>query len=423
MPARKAPRNANIHSCVLNGVLAYMCETRPRALSSTMITYAEVIEWATEQGSELTLASLRKKSAELFPSLSPDFNEILEKLETQYSASFDMARAAEAQYAVNKLGIEEQYSFQGTQIDIMLLKFVVEEDEKIEVKGDKKLDLNAAIVEQADAGDDGRSTVTLSLQAGAFAGEKEKNKEYLLLVDDAMRAEWNLKYATDLLLKNIEDYLSAGSGGYGVSRATLNEYAESTFAGYCYPHAPKSVGAMVMVVTKMEGNPDSPHNQVAKAIEKHKAKDTSLEQRGSYLYQTLLQCNEKFALVQPMNLAVSGTEEPGLYCVENYVCPTPLFYNIGTEVYQAVLARARPKILDDCTCFEEMWQKIELKNDRNLERSLGATLYAETLLYTTTADAGLRFKDRQSTKMSVAKRNKYLWEFVRQLEASGFFTT
>lgn len=389
-----------------------MCETRPRALSSTMITYAELIEWATKQGPELTLASLEEKKIELFPSLKPDFEETLKQCVEADNAAKLITENVVAKYDVSAVG-GNTYTFKGEAPEpVLLLEFVVQETGEITVTSTGNT-IKATIVKQADS----KLSVTLSLEPNLSG-----NKMYTLIIDEAIQTKWIKQYCAELLVKNMKRYLSLDSGGYGVSRAVLNEYAESTFAGYCYPHAPKSVGAMVMVVTEMKDTLDSPHNQVAKAIEKHKAKDTSLEQPGSYLYQTLLQCNEKFALVQPMNVAVSGTEEPGLYCVENYVCPTPLFYNIGTEVYQAVLARAKPKTLKECTCFEEMWSKIELKNDRNLERSLGATLYAETLLYTTTADAGLRFKDRQSTKMSVAKRNKFLWEFVRLLEASSFFT-
>jgi len=393
-----------------------MYEARPRVFSSTMITYAELIEWAEHEGPKLTLESLEEKKSELFPSLKPDFEEAFKQSSTYFEANIAMAERAKAEYYVTSRG-DDEYLFKGNLIDIHLLKFVVERKE-IEVYGEEgEVTGEAEIVEQADAG----NSVTLLLDPNPLAHERKPNKWYQLIVKEEMRKEWKRKYAAEVLLKDMKQYLSRGSGGYGVSRATLNEYAESTFAGYCYPHAPKSVGAMVMVVTKMEGNPDSPHNQVAEAIKKHKAKDTTLDEPGSYLYQTLLQCNEKAALVQPMTLAVSGAEEPGLYCVENHVCPTPLFYNIGTEVYQAVLARAKPKTLTNCASFEDMWREIQLKKDKNLERSLGATMYAETLLYTTTADAGLRFKDRQSTKLSVAKRNKYLWEFVRLLEALNFF--
>lgn len=209
----------------------------------------------------------------------------------------------------------------------------------------------------------------------------------------------------------------------GVDCATLKAFASDRFGGWCYPHAPKAVGAMVMVLPRREHPHDAdPYSQVLQAIKKNAAKDTTATGAGSYLYHSLLQCSEKAALVQPLNVSVSGNSEPALYCVENYVCPTPLYYNLGTDIFHALLVRVKPKRVyngeTELQVFEDLVTLVE--GQRDLERSLGATMYAETLLHTSTADAGLRFKDRSATRMSIAKRNKSLWEFARQLTDKNY---
>lgn len=218
------------------------------------------------------------------------------------------------------------------------------------------------------------------------------------------------------------------AGPRAVTRGKLEEYAEETFAGWCYPHAPKTAGAMVMVLPKNDKNNNNdahPYTQVRASIAKLKAKNVL----KSPLYQTLLQCAEKVALVQPVNLAVSGVNEPGLYCVENFVAPTALFYDIGTTVFHAVMTRIKPRTIVKkglanvaCQSFEEMEAAIETLSgplQRDVLRTLGSLMYTESILHSSISDAGLRFKDRSSTKMTVSKRNKELWELARQLEARG----
>lgn len=213
-----------------------------------------------------------------------------------------------------------------------------------------------------------------------------------------------------------------------VTKRELEAFAENTFAGWCYPHAPKTAGAMVMVLPSKTGAAkEYPYVQVSAAIKKHKARNVL----KSALYQTLLQCAEKVALVQPLNLAVSGVNEPGLYCVENYVAPTALYYDIGTTVFHNLLTRIRPRRIkkstgdgaDLCATFEHLEAAITSLGEDDVQRSLGSLLYTESILHSSIADAGLRFKDRSSTKMTVAKRNKDLWELARQLDAFKLLAT
>lgn len=202
---------------------------------------------------------------------------------------------------------------------------------------------------------------------------------------------------------------------------SLKEFANKTFAGYCYPHAPKTAGSMVMVVTKPSDATHqpktNPFNQLTAAIKEHNAKNVT----KSPLFESLMQCSEKAALLQPLNIAVSGVNEPGLYCIENFVCPTHLYHAIGTAVFQALLTRIKPQIVESksggaCKSFNELETLVVSSKNEYMERSLGAVLYAQTLLHTSAADSGMRFKDRSALKIAMASRNKTLWEFARQLK-------
>lgn len=206
-----------------------------------------------------------------------------------------------------------------------------------------------------------------------------------------------------------------------VSYPTLVEYANETFAGYCYPSAPKTAGAMNMVFTRpITMGKQSPYEQVASAIIATKARRADECQ----LFQSLLQCSEKAALVQPLNLAVSGVMQPGIFCVKDYLVPTPLYYDIGTAVFRELAARMKSAPKPESHTAVQNFKGIEeytMGANESTQRSLGAVMYQETLLYLSTADAGLRFKDRSATKQSMANRNKALWEFARMLVAENTY--
>lgn len=201
----------------------------------------------------------------------------------------------------------------------------------------------------------------------------------------------------------------------------IYDWAIKSFCGWAYPHAPKTTGAMVLVFKNQKEDTDAPSAQISNAIDANRAKNVN----DTPMYQALLRCDEKSALVQPLTLSVSGVAEPALYAVKDYVCPTALYYDIGTSVFHMIQKRLHQddkrleaKSFKD---IEEFIFKLPLLDD-NLQRTLAGIMYTETLVQFSMADSGLRFKDRAATKLSIAERNKLLWDFCRQLIAMGVAT-
>lgn len=202
---------------------------------------------------------------------------------------------------------------------------------------------------------------------------------------------------------------------------------KDTFAGWEYPSAPQNGGSICVVFDKGDTKETSGAMQIQRIVEQAHAKN--IKTHDGALYLALSACKNDVALVQPVYISVSGISRPAVYSLENYLMPTPLFDTVASTCLTNIKARmiSKQKTLKTASIVEAL-EKVQmngdsqsfsdLANNKALKIMLGDLMYSESLLHLTTQDAGLRFKDRQSTKILIAKRNQILWNFCDLLERS-----
>lgn len=169
----------------------------------------------------------------------------------------------------------------------------------------------------------------------------------------------------------------------------------TSFAGWMFPDPVRKQGAHRRIVIRKQLASGCAHTQIQKAIDDAKATEVTHSSTTpiSVLYRGLLNCRDGCIMVQPLVVSVGGDNfSPATYHVQHYYRQTHLMANLLLTCTSMLKARW-PTKLKDVDVFE-----YAKKNATNAA-TVAEWIRAEGLIKLSSADSGLKFKDRAATRL------------------------
>lgn len=194
------------------------------------------------------------------------------------------------------------------------------------------------------------------------------------------------------------------------------------FAGWVFPNGGKSlIGSNLRIIIRKQQNVnESPHDQIKTAIKDSNACRASPNDESglAMLYKGLREIKQDFALVQPLFVSVSGSSfQPGSYYLEHYLCPTERFSGMMSEC--ECLVKDKAHYLKESPERDTLIETFDLLLFAQQSKKKGVLtanlLHSHSILHLSSADAGLKFKDRQAAKLSIDKRERTILSIVELL--------
>lgn len=203
-----------------------------------------------------------------------------------------------------------------------------------------------------------------------------------------------------------------------VSANDLGKTLAKNFAGWVFPNGGKSlIGSNLrIIIRKQNGEENSPHKQIATAIKEAQAEKYGPNARTGIelLYAGLRDIRSEYALIQPLYASVSGHDfQPAVYYVENYLCPTARFSSVLLECQGIVIDKAMYLHgAGRAANFDLLTFARRSATNGVVTASL---MQSHTILHLSSADAGLKFKDRQAAKLALDTRERSVLAIVATL--------
>lgn len=226
----------------------------------------------------------------------------------------------------------------------------------------------------------------------------------------------------------MADTADSGDFTFDVEAEEFGKELCQNFSGWVFPHGGKSlIGSNMRVIIRKQYNvkndnevKDSPHEQIKKAIETSRAARTGPNDDSglSMLYKGLREIKSDFALVEPLFISVSGSSfQPAAYFLEGYTCPTERFAGFMSEC--ETLVKDKAYYMNEDEKKKRRIQNFNLLKYASRSKQNGVAvanlLQSHSVVHLSSADAGLKFKDRQAAKLSVDKRERTILSIVENI--------
>lgn len=169
-----------------------------------------------------------------------------------------------------------------------------------------------------------------------------------------------------------------------------------SFAGWMFPDPVRRQGAHRRIVIRQQAkSPGSAHAQISEAITNAGAVEVTPNSSHplSVLYRGLLNCRDGCVMVRPLVVSVGGDNfSPATYQVQHYYHRTHLMANLLLTCNSMLKARwpAECKSAD---------VSAYAKRDTANAATVAEWIRAEGLIKLSSADSGLKFKDRAATRL------------------------
>lgn len=200
-----------------------------------------------------------------------------------------------------------------------------------------------------------------------------------------------------------------------VEATDLGKTLKKNFAGWVFPNGGKSlIGSNLrIIIRKQEGEKTSPHEQIIAAIKKAKAEKSGPNSRAGIelLYAGLRDIRSEYSLIQPLYASVSGHDfQPAVYYVENYLCPTARFWSVLLECQGIVIDKSKYITGADAADNFDLFAFAKGRPEDGVVTA--SLMQSHTILHLSSADAGLKFKDRQAAKLALDTRERSVLTIV-----------
>lgn len=202
-----------------------------------------------------------------------------------------------------------------------------------------------------------------------------------------------------------------------LSANELGSQLAKKFSGWVFPNGGKALtDSNQRIILRRQDDEDgqlSPFNQLLKEIKENRAVDISTKNKSpiSCVYKALLNMRDDCKMIEPFVVSISGSAfKPQNFQVDNFGAPTPLYDQMFAECEREISERglymhSEEPVRQRFERFNLM--RFLLKSTANASQ-VGSLLQTKGLLYLSSADSGLKFKDRQATKLTVAKHQNTL---------------
>jgi hypothetical protein len=198
----------------------------------------------------------------------------------------------------------------------------------------------------------------------------------------------------------------------------MGKHLSNTLSGWVYPHGGKSLTeSNQRIVLRKQPNfkaahLKAPHAQLEEILKKNHAHDVSTPATSilSCVYKALLNMRDECRLVQQVVVSVSGVDfKPAKYSVRDYAAPTQLYNQLYHESEQAI--KTRGSYLYSGSDVGRTFSAFTIQKYMTTSSRasiVGSLLHSQGLVYLSSADSGLKFKDRQATKLAMARREEMM---------------